>query len=81
MTPAIMILCLAWTLSGICREEYLDIGSFVRGVVGGSALIGMLLPAIFFAVATGLSFATGTSWGTFGILIPIAFVVLDARCV
>ncbi|QNM07036.1 Na+/H+ antiporter NhaC family protein [Qiania dongpingensis] len=78
MTPAIMILCLAWTLSGICREEYLDIGSFVRGVVGGSALIGMLLPAIFFAVATGLSFATGTSWGTFGILIPIAFVVLDA---
>lgn len=77
MTPAIMILCLAWTLSGICREDYLDIGGFVKTVVGGSAFIGMLLPPIFFAVATGLSFATGTSWGTFGILIPIACVVIE----
>lgn len=76
MTPAIMILCLAWTLSGVCSEDYLNIGGFVSGVVGGSALVGMLLPAILFAVATGLSFATGTSWGTFGILIPIAVQVV-----
>ncbi len=76
MTPAIMILCLAWTLSGVCREEYLDIGGFVSSVVGGNVLVGMLMPAILFAVATGLSFATGTSWGTFGILIPIAFEVI-----
>jgi tetracycline resistance efflux pump len=76
MTPAIMILCLAWTLSGVCNEDYLNIGGFVSGVVGGSALVGMLLPAILFVVATGLSFATGTSWGTFGILIPIAVQVV-----
>ena len=76
MTPAIMILCLAWTLSGVCREDYLNIGGFVGSVVGGNMLVAMLLPAILFAVATGLSFATGTSWGTFGILIPIAFEVV-----
>lgn len=76
MTPAIMILCLAWTLSGICSADYLNIGGFVGSVVGGSALVGMLLPAIMYAVANGLAFATGTSWGTFGILIPIAVEVL-----
>lgn len=76
MTPAIMILSLAWTLSGICSAEYLDIGSFVGGLVGGNALIGTLLPALFFAVAVGLSFATGTSWGTFGIMIPIVLAVI-----
>ena len=39
-------------------------------------MIGALLPAIFFVVAVGLSFSTGTSWGTFGILIPIAIAIL-----
>lgn len=76
MTPAIMILCLAWTLSGVCSGEYLDIGSFVGNLVGGNAFIGALLPALFFAVAVGLSFATGTSWGTFGIMIPIVLAVI-----
>ncbi len=76
MTPAIMILCLAWSLSGICSADYLDIGGYVAGVVGGNAMIGAILPCIFFLVAVGLSFATGTSWGTFGILIPIAFPVI-----
>jgi len=75
MTPAVMILCLAWTLSGICSEDYLNIGGFVSGVINGNAMITMLLPAIFFLVSLGLAFATGTSWGTFGILIPIALAI------
>ena len=79
MIPAIMILCLAWTLSGICGDEYLYIGGYVKQVVGGNALVGALMPAIMFAVAVGLSFSTGTSWGTFGILIPIAFAVVGSE--
>ncbi len=75
MTPAVMILCLAWTLSGICSADYLDIGGFVSGVIGGNAMVAMLLPLLFFLVALGLAFATGTSWGTFGILIPIALAI------
>ena len=75
MIPAIMILCLAWTLSGICSADYLDIGGYVGAVVGGSALVLSLLPCIFFLVALGLAFSTGTSWGTFGILIPIAMAI------
>ena len=75
MTPAVMILCLAWTLSGICSGDYLDIGGFVSAVIGGNATIAMLLPVLFFFVSLGLAFATGTSWGTFGILIPIALAI------
>ncbi len=78
MTPAIFILCLAWTLSGICSKDYLNLGGFVGAVVSAHASIIMFLPPIFFLVAAGLAFATGTSWGTFGILIPIAIAVLDA---
>ncbi len=76
MTPALIILSLAWTLSGVCSADYMDAGGFVRDVVGGSTMINTLLPLIFFVVATGLAFATGTSWGTFGILIPIIIAVL-----
>ena len=75
MVPAILILTLAWTLSGVCSEEYLDIGGFVSSIVDGEAMIAMLMPAIFFLISLGLAFATGTSWGTFGILIPIAVAV------
>lgn len=75
MTPAIMILCLAWTLSGICSEEYLNIGGFVNSIVNANSAVGGLLPMIFFMISVGLAFATGTSWGTFGILIPIAIAV------
>lgn len=75
MTSAVMILCLAWTLSGICSADYLDIGGFVSSVINGNATVVMLLPMIFFLVSLGLGFATGTSWGTFGILIPIALAI------
>lgn len=76
MVPAIFILCLAWTLSGICSDKYLNLGGYVGGIVQTHASLAMFLPVIFFVVAIGLAFATGTSWGTFGILIPIAISVL-----
>lgn len=75
MVPALLILTLAWSLSGICSEEYLNIGGFVSSLVENNSMVSMLMPAIFFLIALGLSFATGTSWGTFGILIPIAVAV------
>ncbi|MDY4696722.1 Na+/H+ antiporter NhaC family protein [Selenomonas montiformis] len=78
MTPAIFILCLAWTLSGICSDKYLNLGGFVGGLVSAHASLILFLPPIFFLVAIGLAFATGTSWGTFGILIPIAVAVVGA---
>lgn len=78
MTPAIFILCLAWSLSGVCGEDYLNIGGYVGGIVSNNATVGMFMPALFFLVAIGLAFATGTSWGTFGILIPIALAVVSS---
>jgi len=75
MVPAILILTLAWTLSGVCSENYLNIGGYVSQVVDGDSMVSMLMPAIFFVIALGLAFATGTSWGTFSILIPIAVAV------
>ena len=70
MVPAILILTFAWTLKAM--TDSLGASAFVKAVVSGSAsgFISML-PAIIFLIAVGISFATGTSWGTFGILIPI----------
>lgn len=76
MSSAIFILCLAWTLSGVCGEDYMNIGGYVGNIVSGNIHIAMLMPALFFLVAIGLSFTTGTSWGTFGILIPIVLSVV-----
>lgn len=76
MMPAVFILCLAWTLSGICSAKYLNLGGYVGALVLEHMSVMMFLPLIFFSVALGLAFATGTSWGTFGILIPIAMSVL-----
>lgn len=75
MVPAILILTFAWTLSGICSEDYLNLGGFVSNFVASSNMSLTLLPAIFFLVALGLAFATGTSWGTFAILIPIVVAI------
>lgn len=76
MVPAIFILCLAWTLSGICSDKYLNLGGYVGTIVQAHASLAIFLPVIFFVVSMALAFATGTSWGTFGILIPIAISVL-----
>lgn len=74
MVPAILILCLAWTLKSM--TDSLGAKDFVASVVSGSASSLMnFLPAIIFVIASFLAFATGTSWGTFGILIPICIAV------
>lgn len=69
MVPAILILTFAWTLKTM--TGLLEAGAFVSGIVKSASAIQILLPCILFIVALGLAFATGTSWGTFGILIPI----------
>lgn len=70
MISPILILALAWTLSGM--TNLLGAGTFVETVVEGSAkALQGFLPVIIFMISAGLAFATGTSWGTFGILIPI----------
>lgn len=70
MVPAMLILTFAWTLKSM--TDNLGAATYVAAIMGHSAngLMGFL-PAIIFLVATGLAFASGTSWGTFGILIPI----------
>jgi len=77
MVPAIFILCLAWTLSGVCSDNYLNLGGYVGQMVQENNSVTYFLPVIFFVVAIGLAFATGTSWGTFGILIPISISILS----
>ena len=77
MVPAVLILTLAWTLKSM--TDSLGAAQYVSGVVASSAAgLQMLLPAIIFVVAALLAFATGTSWGTFGILIPICIAVFPA---
>ena len=76
MTPAILILCCAWTLKTM--TDSLGAKIFISQLIEGSASgFQMMLPAIIFLIAVGLSFATGTSWGTFGILIPIVLSVFS----
>lgn len=74
MVPAILILTLAWSLKAM--TDSLGAKEFVAGVMESSASgLVNLLPAIIFLVGCFLAFATGTSWGTFGILIPIVVAV------
>ena len=74
MVPAIMILACAWTLKTMTDSlgAKIFIAEFVRNYAQGAV---NFLPAIVFLIAVGLSFATGTSWGTFGILIPIVLAI------
>lgn len=77
MVPAILILTLAWTLKSM--TDSLGAVEYVSGIVASSATgLQQLLPAIIFLIAAFLAFATGTSWGTFGILIPICMAVFPA---
>ena len=70
MVPAILILTFAWSLKAM--TDSLGAKYFVRDlVVSGAQGMQMLLPALIFLIGCGLAFATGTSWGTFGILIQI----------
>ncbi len=75
MVPATLILVLAWTLGGICGADCLDAGGFVSNFVAQNNISLNLTPAVFFLLALVLAFSTGTSWGTFAILVPIAAAV------
>lgn len=76
MVPAILILTLAWTLKAM--TDSLGAAPFVAGLMESSAKsLVSFLPAIIFLVGCFLAFATGTSWGTFGILIPIVVAVFE----
>ena len=77
MVPAVIILVFAWTLGGITRGM-LGADIFVKLAIGGSAeALSSFLPAVIFLIAYGLAFTTGTSWGTFGILLPIVITVFS----
>ena len=78
MVPAILILTFAWTISAIIGADGLDAPGFVKSVVQSDSMALGIMPAVFFIIAVFVSFSTGTSWGTFGILIPIATAVLGA---
>ncbi len=79
MVPAILILTFAWSISGImgAKGGYLDAQSFVdTNMRLIPEVFQAFFPAIFFVLACGIAFATGTSWGTFGVLVPIAVTLL-----
>ena len=75
MVPATLILALAWSISGICGSDYLNAGGYVAKMVSEHSVPLAPMPALFFVIAVLLAFATGTSWGTFGIMLPIAISV------
>ena len=78
MVSPILVLSMAWTLKGM--TDSLGLARFVANMMdkvpGGFVVI---IPALFFVVSCALGFASGTSWGTFGILIPIALAVTSNR--
>ena len=78
MVPAILILTFAWSISGImgAKGGYLDAQAFVAENLANSNFPPFLFPAIFFILAGAIAFSTGTSWGTFGVLVPIAVTIL-----
>ncbi len=77
MIPAIMILIFAWSLKGV--GDALGLADFVGHVVGDNASASIFIPAVLFLAAVFLSFSTGTSWGTFAILVPIATAMFEGN--
>ena len=77
MSSAILILIFAWTLSGVTNllGAKVFVAELVRGAAAGFA---NFLPAIVFLIGIGLAFSTGTSWGTFGVLLPIVCAVFPS---
>jgi len=92
MVPAILILTFAWTLGGIMGAKgegideagkaiidgTLNAKAFVQAHITADSMALGVIPFVFFIIACLLSFATGTSWGTFGVLIPISTAVMSA---
>ena len=77
MVSPILILCFAWTLCGLCRDDGLQVGTFVENVMANTGELAKFLPAVIFIVACFIGFATGTSWGTIGIMVPLVCAVFD----
>ncbi len=76
MVPAILILTFATALKNV--NSLMGYATYVENLLADASALANLLPAVIFVVACILSFATGTSWGTFGILIPIVTVIFEA---
>ncbi len=79
--PAVVVLVVAWGLAGVVGGDQLDAGGYLAGLIqpppdGASATTVALLPALVFIIAAGMSFSTGTSWGTMAVLMPIAVQVV-----
>jgi Na+/H+ antiporter NhaC len=74
IVPPMLILILSWTLGGVCRQ-LIGTGVFISGFVSSSNLTMGFLPAILFVIAALMSFSMGSSWGTFGMLIPIVTMI------
>ncbi len=77
MVPAMAILTFAWALKGI--GDHLEISTFVKGIVGQNASASLFIPMIIFIIAIFLAFSTGTSWGTFAILVPIVIAMFPEQ--
>ena len=77
MISPILILCFAWTLCYLCRDNGLQVGAFVESVMANTGNLAKFLPAVIFIVACFIGFATGTSWGTIGIMVPLVCAVFN----
>ncbi len=77
IVPPMLILILSWSLGGVCRQ-LIGTGVFISGFVNGSSLPMGFLPFLIFVIAALMSFSMGTSWGTFGMLIPIVTMICEA---
>ena len=75
--PPMLILILSWSLGGVCRQM-IGTGQFISGFVSASNFPVSLLPFFVFVIAALMSFSMGTSWGTFGMLIPIVTMICSA---
>lgn len=76
IVPPMLILILSWTLGGVCRQ-LIGTGVFISGFVADANISLKLLPVLIFVIAALMSFSMGTSWGTFGILIPIVTMICE----
>ena len=76
IVPPMLILILSWTLGGVCRQ-LIGTGVFISGFVSNSSFPLGFLPFIIFVIAALMSFSMGTSWGTFGMLIPIVTMICE----
>ncbi|MGF0040706.1 Na+/H+ antiporter NhaC family protein [Peptoniphilaceae bacterium SGI.131] len=75
MLPAILILTFAWALGEISGAKYLNAGQYISKIISDNDINLQVLPAVIFVISILLSFSTGTSWGTFAILIPIVVAI------